>query len=524
MPYGSDTNSGCKPPKFVVASTHVNRSKHKQDPVQSSKAVFPTIEEMRQRMENSLSRLRRRRGILALTVSIGTLGILLWLVGSIDQLTICRLKIHFRRWIVAPQRTSDAISPQNRKTTSGGDALEPRVLKWVTAYFPVWAFGANAIESNPMNPREINWDGLTHVIHFGVGPQKIPPYWSPMVDNNQGKKDSIDLLYAGDWIYPTGSYYVTDSLRRYAKAHGVKILLSGGGGGIQGEAFDYITQDSLRTQMFADAILGFAERYHYDGIEIDWEVSVTRDGMSRLTRVLHRGLSTWSPRGEIVLTVTNGLEGVFDISLQDSVDQYNLMLYDMHVTPSFTGCRISGFNAPLFPPSERFPGLRSLNWNYAGMLDGIVAATSPAKMLALGWSREKLGAGIPFFGYLYAGIDGPNRPSEGVTPQYVSISEIEFVLQHGGRRFFDDSAKVPWVAGIATKDLGWKLHFGQSFYITFDDTTSLREKVAWAAKMEMGGLMIYELWNGWLPNAREGRRDPLLRCVVAAKQDFLKGG
>jgi chitinase len=314
-----------------------------------------------------------------------------------------------------------------------------------------------------------------------------------------------------------------DSLHKYAQLNGVRLVLSCGGiWGDQGATMSFITQDSTRTQTFVDAVLGFAQRHGYDGgIEIDWESSVTRDGMSRLVRIMRRGLSRWSPRGELLIAVLNGFEDKYDIALKDSVDQYNIMLYDMHSTASFPGgvdgwSDVTAFDAPLYSPSPHFPTLRRWNWNYNGTLNGIANATSPRRMIAEGWPASKLGMGVPFVGFLYAGRSAPDQFRNCASLHYVSAIDIERALQFGGARHWEDSAKVPWIGGTAMRDIGWMVKAGQQFYITYDDTTSLRLKVEWAKRVGLGGVMIYDLWSGWISTAPLGQKDPLLQAVLHA--------
>lgn len=279
----------------------------------------------------------------------------------------------------AATRLSGTVNPRGGRVQSG---FEQRPM-WVTGYYPVWSLGLTGSGVNPMHPRDVKWAGITHAVHFGIGPQTTSPYWSPMVSNTQGNRDSIDLVHAGSWVYPIGSYNMPDSLYKYTSWNGVRLLLSCGGiWGDQGTAMSFITQDSTRTQTFGDALLGFAQRHRYSGgIEIDWESSVTRDGMSRLVRILRRGLNRWSPHGELLIAVVNGLEDNYDISLKDSVDQYNIMLYDMHGSASVQGgpdswSDVTALDAPLYPPSPELPTLRRWNWNYDGTLDGIANVTS----------------------------------------------------------------------------------------------------------------------------------------------------
>lgn len=135
-------------------------------------------------------------------------------------------------------------------------------------------------------------------------------------------------------------------------------------------------------------------------------------------------------------------------------------------------------------------------------------------MIAEGWPANKLGMGVPFLGFVYADRSEPGQFRNCVSPHYVSAVDIVRALQSGGVRHWEDSAKVPWIGGIATQEIGWMVKAGEQFYITYDDTASLRLKVDWAKKVGLGGVMIYDLWEGWISNAPAGEKDPLLQTVL----------
>jgi GH18 family chitinase len=200
------------------------------------------------------------------------------------------------------------------------------------------------------------------------------------------------------------------------------------------------------------------------------------------------------------------------------------MMYDMH--QPFNGISaggkndpldVTGFNSALYPPDkEKYPVLASWGYNYDGTRGGIPAAISPRKFIKMGFSPSKVGMGVPFYGYIYSGKNAPNQPRGDVWPQYLSYADCIRASRIGGVRHWEDRAKVPWIGGIPNLDIGWIVKAGQQFYITYDDSASLTEKVRWAKQLGLGGVMIYELWTGWVSTEDQGRRDPLLRAVVRA--------
>jgi chitinase len=416
-------------------------------------------------------------------------------------------------------RNETATSVVDRGSTGTGNRGDSM---WLTAYYPVWSLGiSNGGMPNPMPPQEMNWNGITHLVHFGIGPQQTEPYWSPAVRNRQGIDDSLNLVWAAGWLNGPGRLNMIDSLRKYATLNGTKLLLSCGGiWGEQARNMDFITIDSVRTQKFVDAVCGFAWRHGYDGVEIDYEPPQSREQMSRLTRIMRRALGHWTPRGILITAVANGTEESYDTALIDSIDQYNFMMYDMHFVNSGISSNgspedVVGFNAPLFPADNTlYPELSYWGYNYNGRRGGIGAATSPRKFIRMGFPPEKVGAGLPFYGYIYPGRLRPNQRRNGAWPQYVSQVDCRTALRVGGERYWEPQARVPWIAGVATTKIGWMVKPGDEFYITYDDSASLVEKIRWAKSLNLGGIMVYELWTGWLSDEPQGKQDQLFRSVV----------
>ena len=96
------------------------------------------------------------------------------------------------------------------------------------------------------------------------------------------------------------------------------------------------------------------------------------------------------------------------------------------------------------------------------------------------------------------------------------VDAQQFRTSGGGTYHYDSNSKVPWLGGTATQDIGWVITSGHQTYVTYDDTASVKEKVQWAKDNGFGGMMIYELWTGWVASAPSGQRDPLLRAMVRA--------
>jgi chitinase len=401
--------------------------------------------------------------------------------------------------------------------------------RWFTGYYGYWG-------EEEMPPHLMRYEGLTHIVHFFARPRiDTAPYFGPVV--NAG--DSTQLVWGTDH-YTVGTYNVTDSLLTYAHRNGVKVVLSVGGiyGG-QAEVIDFVTRDSARTQAFVNAALGFARRHGYDGVELDWERPMSIAQVSLIVRRLRAGLDAWPTRGLLIVA-----SAAWDLRLKmyppaliaSSIDQFNIMCYDMHMPGNLIGGNgditdVTGFNAALHrTDSTRYPIIYTLSDTYDGVAH--VATMSHRTYTILAYNRlrfgpnyavhvmgvppEKIGLGIPFYGYLYKNCTAPEQPVNGNTPAYVSYKTTLATLRYGGARHWDDQAMVPWVSGTCTHPVwewGMSLKPGTPFYVTYDDPESIRLKVKFAMDLHLGGVMAYDLWNGWLTQPEGGIHDPLVRAV-----------
>ena len=400
---------------------------------------------------------------------------------------------------------------------------------WVTGYYGYWS-------EEEMPPPAMHYQGLTHLVHFFARPEMGPsPYFGPVVN----PADSMQLVWGTDH-YTVGTYNVMDSLLLHAHRNGVKVVLSiGGVYGAQAEVIDFLTHDSSRTQAFVDASLGFARRHGYDGVELDWERPMSSAQVSLIIRRLRAGLNAWPARG-LLLVASAGWDmrlKTYDAALVASaIDQFNIMGYDLHMPGNLIGSNgdlsdVTGFNAALHrTDSTRYPVIYTLSDTYDGVnhsayidhgklyLNGYNKLRFGPRYATtvLGFPPEKVGIGIPFYGYIYKNHTAPNQPRAGSTPAYLSYKTTLAALRAGGKRTWDEKAAVPWAAGTATAKFGqWGIAVepGTPFYITYDDTQSVRLKVKWAKDLHLGGIMLYDLWYGWIPEGSP--QDPLLRTAVS---------
>ena len=172
--------------------------------------------------------------------------------------------------------------------------------KWVSAYYAGWWQGSQ------LNPEEIDYAAVTHIIHFAL------------VVNANGS-----FAGEGNGITPANA----SSAVRAAHAAGKKILISVGGSNSDA-AFGGSTSGSKR-EGFIASLVGFMTNYGYDGIDVDWEPIQTTSHYVEFVRELREKMTAAKPGSVLITAVMTGTDGRLLASVEQYFDQINIMMYDM---------------------------------------------------------------------------------------------------------------------------------------------------------------------------------------------------
>jgi chitinase len=100
--------------------------------------------------------------------------------------------------------------------------------------------------------------------------------------------------------------------------------------------------------------------------------------------------------------------------------------------------------------------------------------------------KEKLVAGVPFYGRGWRGIESSEPWAQGTSMQvggYRVIAET-FLKTPAYVRHWDDVAKVPWLYNGEKKE-----------WITYEDPQSMRLKGEYVVAQKFAGAMFWELSN-----------------------------
>lgn len=353
----------------------------------------------------------------------------------------------------------------------------------VTAYYPGY-------RQHYLSPTNIDFSAVSHIIHFSVMP------------NSDGT-----LNTGANGLTPS---YSTNLVAR-THAAGRKALVCVGGAGSQTGFRGATTPANLAT--FISNLTNFMATYHYDGVDLDWEPLDASDTaqFTNLVNSLRTALNGFDPRP--LLTVATASQAALFANLQSLFDQINLMTYDMAGTwPGW----VTWFNSPIYDGGYRFPSTGGLIPSTDGMVNDFIAA---------GVAPAKLAIGIAFYGVVWAGGTGTAtggaalpRQTWTTAPVTTAIAYFDLIPTYFQSNLYhwDTSAQAAYLSLDNTGS-------GNDKFISYDDEHACQAKVSYARNQGLGGVMIWELGQGYRPSQPSGQRDPLLQAVkqaVLAKPDF----
>ncbi len=263
------------------------------------------------------------------------------------------------------------------------------------------------------------------------------------------------------------------------------------------------TNDGNRQRFITNLVNFLAER-GYDGIDVDWEPlsSSSAAQYAAFITELRAALDSITPRP--LLTAAVLWEPMIIASVQDKLDQINIMTYELSGPwPKWT----SWHNAPLYDGGYWFESTGKSVPSVDNLVQGFFSA---------GIQQKKLGIGIEFYGAVWRG--GKGTPTGGVTAPgqkwkkappveiipYYEIMDMYFQPCYYRWDFF---ARSPYLSIDNPRS-------SNDIFISFDDELSCSEKISYIREKGIGGVIIFELGGGWRPTALIP--DTLLQAVKNA--------
>lgn len=305
------------------------------------------------------------------------------------------------------------------------------------------------------------------------------------------------FLTSGDDGRPvTGEQVPSRSLTDAAHKHGVKVLLSLGGGNTTA-AFERVTADKKSLDQYVEEVVKLVTENGYDGIDIDWEFPRSASTTKQFTELvtafrakLDEAAKSEEHKEPYLLTAAVSSSEFFGKfidtdAVMGKLDWLNVMTYDY----SGPWDRVVGHNAPLLAsPDDPARSWRSVE---ASMNYWHNDRNVPADKLVVGLALY--GRAFPVSAK-YAPIDRAQKDQHGV----LTYAQIRKLIDQKWKAEWDEEVQAPW---LVAPD-------GKPMLVAYDDRNSIYKKTAWARGEGYRGVFFWTIHQDrmddgehWLINA-----------------------
>ncbi len=302
---------------------------------------------------------------------------------------------------------------------------------------------------------------------------------------NKLVEDTLDIaVYSfsrvkSDFTVDSSELTQMDNVFRLRK-HGVRVLLCLGAYASAGTVFSDCASTEEGRKTLAASILETIEKYHFDGVDIDWEypgyqtgrdTSVDRPNYTLLMKEIYETVKAANSDYIVSAAIPGGIYGYVRYELgklNNYLDYFNLMTYDLHS------------EGKVIHHSALYSGTYTVNGSCKQTVD---------KFVELGVDKNKLVVGAAFYGRMFyltntdtvlgnttvtqtKAITFTNLYSNYISKLYSTTTKIE--------RLWDDEAKAPIIVDMTNK-----------IAITYDDSESVRLKCKYILDNNLGGIMFW---------------------------------
>lgn len=418
------------------------------------------------------------------------------------------------------------------------NAGEKIVKPWVTGYLPGdWQHGNGVI--GILNTDD--WNTLTHVVHFAAG-----------------------LKDDGSLNFDYGSYDQVSSSKREkviieAHAKGVPVLFSvnawvDGNGSldprVHSPGYSAVLKNATKRKQLIDSLIVVLKE-GYDGLDIDLEPVRSGESYDTFINELHAKMKAITradsgnkmmldrPLLAVAATPSDNAAALL-ASVQDKIDQINIMTYDMATiwqcetwhdsalydggktyattgTPMFSVDNVvNTFKSAGIPLSKLGLGvsLEARIWQ-GGQFSGSNGALSPQQQ----WIRTPVGcnplstnpnSNPPPCVLCDKATSKPLNWNDETTPRkgFAELMREETVGGYYKPTYYkwDSATRMPYLSIDKTNS-------ADDMFISYNDPRSVSEKVNYVKNKNLGGLMIWELGRECIPSGNVAAGGTLDQCV-----------
>lgn len=263
---------------------------------------------------------------------------------------------------------------------------------------------------------------------------------------------------------------------------GIRVLLCLGGYGAAGTNYSKAASTAAGRKKFANSILELLIKYHFDGVDIDWEypgyetgtdVAIDRPNYTLLIQEVRDTLKAYNPEYLITAAIPGGKYGYTRYELNkvgQILDYVNLMTYDLQQSNL----------------STHHTGLYTGPYTPHGSIEQTVEIFS-----LRGVPKSKQIVGLAFYGRQFNvksdgdGIGCASSSSDASAITYSNIYKMYLEpIKNGSqtiKRYWDDTTKAPYIYDSKT-----------GVWISYDDPESIKYKCEFVLENNYGGVMFWD--------------------------------
>ncbi|KAI9650603.1 hypothetical protein NHQ30_000621 [Ciborinia camelliae] len=335
----------------------------------------------------------------------------------------------------------------------------------IIGYYETWSTERSC---DAISPSDLNLAGFTH-LNMAFAYFDPSSFTITSMDANMASMLSdftaVKSTYSGleTWI-SVGGWSFTDS-------------------GSTRKAWSNMASSSTNRAAFIASLIQFMKTYSFDGVDLDWEYpgtsdrgGSTEDGANfvlllsdmRAAFGQSYGISVTLPASE------SYLQGFLPVEMEEYVDWFNFMAYDLHGTWDATDIYAGPYIEP-HTNSTKISAALDLLWQ-AGVTPGKV-------VLGQGWYGRSFTLADPrcttpngVCQFKTGGKPGSCTATSGI----LSNAEIQAIIaENDVTPFYDEVGAVNWIT------------WGEDQWVSYDDSVTYAQKFSFANDLCLGGMMVW---------------------------------
>ncbi|MBR5515257.1 MAG: InlB B-repeat-containing protein, partial [Clostridia bacterium] len=288
---------------------------------------------------------------------------------------------------------------------------------------------------------------------------------------------------AGETVFQGSDFSNANYIRQNAKAvnPNLKFVLTIYNGNVA--KFESWLKSSSTRASFADTLVNTVVAYGFDGLDIDFEFPADltlKDDFAALLGDIRTRFNMYSASNgkQYLLTIatpaSNWSYEKFDlVACSQYLDFFNIMNYDLYCGSAFP---YTHHHTP--PYDNQDP--------YGHILTGGSVQSDVAMYKSLGIPAEKIVPGMGLYSREWTGVGSNNNglfQAGSLQASNYHYDQIvsSFVNQNGYTRYWDDTAKAPYLYNPY-----------QGIFLSYDDPDSIRYKCEIAQRERVRGVMVFD--------------------------------